>query len=280
MMEDKAKRVKTKLLLIEDNPGDVLLIQEMLAETGENLFALSVAGSLAKGLASLKQNHFDLVILDLSLTDSQDIDTFVQTHTHAPDIPIVVLTGGRNEVSAIQIMRAGAQDYLTKGEIDRKLLIRSIRYAIERHGLMVALENKRAKQRETDEIESFERIAGPTQTDMTAKLFGMGPLKEILPEVFAELVGQYSGLMENALEKRAYKVHHDVSEGLLDMGESLGVLKALPRDVVEIHVAALSEKQTRTTPQKFKAYAEEGRLMLVEVMGYLTAYYRRYAVGR
>ncbi len=271
---------KTSVLLIEDHPGDARLIQEMLQEAGDELFEITVVDRLSLGMACLAENRFDLVLLDLSLPDSQGLDTFIQAHTHAPNIPVVVLTGAHGKISAIQIMRAGAQDYLEKDEIDSKLLVRSIRYAIERQSLMYALENERQKQRERDEILFFKRLAGPTQTDVTAKFFGMGPLREILPEVFDELVQDYTLLMDQALEKWAYKVNHDVSEGLRNMGENLGVLKALPRDVVEIHTTALSKKQEQSTPQKFKAYAEEARFMLIEVMGYLTAYYRRYAIGR
>ena len=276
--KNKIQINKTKVLLIEDNPGDARLIQEMLREAGENLFEISVAGSLSQGLTCLTEDQFDLVLLDLSLPDSQGLDTFIQAHAHAPGIPMVVLTGVQDESFSIQTLRAGAQDYLAKGEIDAKLLVRSIRYAIERHGLMGALENERQKKREKDERQFFERLSGSSHTDMTAKIFGMGPLQEILPEMFDELVQQYSRLLDHALEKRAYKVDHDISEGLREMGENLGMLKALPRDVVEIYTTALLKRQGRSTPQKLKAYAEEGRFMLIELMGYLTAYYRRYAI--
>ncbi len=86
-------------------------------------------------------------------------------------------------------------------------------------------------------------------------------------------------LMDQALEKRLYKVEYNVSEALREMGEDLGVLKALPRDVVEIHTEALSKKQKEFSPQKFNAFLEEGRFMLIEVMGDLTTYYRRNSVG-
>lgn len=85
--------------------------------------------------------------------------------------------------------------------------------------------------------------------------------------------------MDQALEKRLYKVEYNVSEALREMGEDLGVLKALPRDVVEIHTEALSKKQKEFSPQKFNAFLEEGRFMLIEVMGDLTTYYRRNSVG-
>lgn len=278
-MTDQMRINPIQILLVEDNPGDARLIQVMLAETGGRLFELTHADRLSAGLTCLAEEGFDLVLLDLSLPDSQGLDTFVQVKPHAPDLPVVVLTGNVDEELPSQAMRAGAQDYLVKGEIDGNLLVRSIRYAIERQELMSALERERQKKREGDELYFIERLTGQSPTDRTAKLFGMGPLREILPEVFDEMVMRYGQLLDNALEKRAYKVDHNVSLELRTMGEDLGVLKALPRDVVELHTSALSKKNGETTPHKFKAYAEEGRFMLLEIMGYLTVYYRRYAIG-
>ena len=279
-MDSRVNNAKISVMLIEDNAGDARLIQEMLKEFEKDHFELTILNTLSQGVACLAENRFEFILLDLSLPDSQGLNTFLSVHSHAPDIPIVVLTGAEDEISAMQIMRAGAQDYLLKGEIDSRLLVRSIRYSMERQGLLSALENERQRQRGNDEVQFLSRLATPSQTEMTAKLFGMGPLREILPGVFDEMVQRYSLLMNQALEKRAYKVDFDISDGLRDMGENLGMLKALPRDVVEIHTSALSVKHKQSSPQRFKAYAEEGRFMLIEMMGYLTTYYRRYAVGR
>ncbi len=275
----RSDKYERRILLIEDNPGDARLIQEMLRETPGEGFELTHADCLATGLSCLDKAAFDLVLLDLTLPDSQGIDTFIKIHDHTLEIPVVVFTGAQNEITAIQTVRAGAQDYLVKGDIDAKLLVRSIRYAVERQGLLIALEQERQKQRKGEEIRFFQRLKGNPQTDLTAKLFGMGPLREILPQVFGQLVQRYAALMDQALGNRLYKVEYDVSEALREMGEELGVLKALPRDVVEMHTQALSRKQKEFSPQKFNAFLEEGRFMLIEVMGYLTTYYRRNSIG-
>jgi len=279
-MVSTSTNTKFKILLIEDNLGDARLIREMLAEDESDRFELTHADRLSAGLKLLADERFDVILLDLSLQDSQGLDTIVQTQPHAPGIPVIVLTGNTDDLISSLAMRAGAQDFLVKGEIDGKLLVRSIRYAIERQGLMSALESERQQKRESEEKHFYERLAGPRSTDMTAKLFGMGPLQESLPKVFDQLVQRYGRLMDNALEKRAYKVDHDVSEELRTMGEDLGVLKALPRDLVKLHTSALSKKHGESAPQKFKAYANEGHFMLLEIMGYLAAYYRRSAIGR
>jgi PAS domain S-box-containing protein len=121
-----------KVLLIEDNPGDARLIREFLAEVESNSFILECADRLSKGLELIAQKSIDLVLLDLSLPDSKGFDTFIRVHSLAPELPIVVLTGFDDEVTATRATREGAQDYLVKGHIDNNVLTRAMRYAIER----------------------------------------------------------------------------------------------------------------------------------------------------
>jgi PAS domain S-box-containing protein len=129
------------------------------------------------------------------------------------------------------------------------------------------------------EIRSLERLSAPRNTSVTAQAFGMVSLCQASPDIFNELVQRYADLMDLTLEQRAYKVEHDVSQGLRSMAEEIGFLKSRPRDVVEIHSTALKRKTNGATSQKAQAYVEEGRLMVLELMGYLTSYYRNYSMG-
>lgn len=128
-----------KALLIEDNPLDVRLIQEELQEETGGNFTLRVANSLAAGLVCLADGGIDVILLDLSLPDSLGLDTLLEVRSMAPEIPIVVLTGFDDKKLAIDAVKAGAQDYLVKGKIAGDLLVRSIRYAIERYRFQAAL---------------------------------------------------------------------------------------------------------------------------------------------
>jgi DNA-binding response OmpR family regulator len=127
-MTDKVIRI----LLVEDNPGDVVLIRKMLPESAHLSFKVSATEYLNQALDQLKINPYDMVILDLSLPDSQGMDTFTRLHGQFPDNPIVVVTGLMNEEIGTHAVRMGAQDYLVKGRFDQDLLIRALRYAIER----------------------------------------------------------------------------------------------------------------------------------------------------
>jgi PAS domain S-box-containing protein/putative nucleotidyltransferase with HDIG domain len=131
------------VLLIEDNPGDARLIQELLAEGGGNRFKLKCATHLSAGLERLANNDIGLVLLDLGLPDSQGFDTFAKTYAQAPRVPIIVLSGLTDEQLAIKTVQEGAQDYLVKGHVDSHALVRTIRYAIERKQAQIALRRER-----------------------------------------------------------------------------------------------------------------------------------------
>ena len=123
---------KSKVLLIEDDPEYAYLMREMLANVRGALFDLEVVDLLSSGLERLSTGRIDVVLLDLMLPDSQGFDTFARAHAQAPQMPIVVLTSLNDEAVAVRAVREGAQDYLLKGQVDGNLLVRAMRYAIER----------------------------------------------------------------------------------------------------------------------------------------------------
>src|SRR5690348_3379803 len=130
------------VLLIEDNPGDVRLIREMIGEDAEAPFVVQVADRLAAGLEHLSTSETALVILDLSLPDSFGFETFAKVYAHSPAVPIIVLTGNDDDALALSAVKHGAQDYLVKNRLDRELLVRSMRYSIERKRYQVELEHQ------------------------------------------------------------------------------------------------------------------------------------------
>ncbi|MBZ5702560.1 MAG: response regulator [Acidobacteriia bacterium] len=121
-----------QLLLIEDNAGDARLICELLKHAGAGQFAVCRADRLSAGLQELSAKSFDAVILDLNLPDSQGLSTFSRLHAELPHLPIVILTGLEDTEAALQAVGAGAQDYLTKGDLTGSALARVVRYGIER----------------------------------------------------------------------------------------------------------------------------------------------------
>ncbi len=134
---DSAGAAPTNILLIEDSPSDAQLIRLLLR--GDPQYSVTTATQIARGIAYLAQSRFGLILLDLTLPDGEWIEALRRVHNAARDVPIVVLDEHHDEARAIQALREGAQDYLAKGQIDRSLLLRVLRYACERHSLMAAL---------------------------------------------------------------------------------------------------------------------------------------------
>ncbi len=121
-----------RVLLIEDNPGDVRLVEHYLQQHSNHDFVIEHVDRLQAGLDRLRSNEIDVVLLDMSLPDSDSVTTFARVYRTAPHIPIIVLTGVNDEETASRAVREGAQDFLIKKQVDGDLLNRSIRYAIER----------------------------------------------------------------------------------------------------------------------------------------------------
>ena len=122
--------VPIHLLLVEDNPGDARLVQEMLRDQPH--FKMETVVCLAACMARLESRGIDLVLLDLGLGDSQGLDTLTSVARAFPSLPIVSLTGLDDEALAVRTVQAGGQDYLTKNTVTSEILRRTVRHAIER----------------------------------------------------------------------------------------------------------------------------------------------------
>ncbi|OGP84224.1 MAG: hypothetical protein A2Z08_01320 [Deltaproteobacteria bacterium RBG_16_54_11] len=181
-MEDRL----IKVLLIEDNPGDIRFIQEVLGEADGARFELEHVDRLAAGLVRLAANDVGVVLLDLGLPDSQGFATFAKAYAQAPRVPIVVMSGFADEDLAIKTVQEGAQDYLVKGQINSDLLVRTIRSAIER---------KRAEETVRAQALIFENIHDSiVMTDLEGNIIRWNPAAERMfgyykDEVFRKTLG-------------------------------------------------------------------------------------------
>jgi len=127
------------VLLIEDDPTDARLIERLVEGIETPRLHLKWVDTLTAGLEYLSQHTVDAVLLDLNLPDSRGLGALETLLAHAPNVPVIVVAGLADEHLALQAIREGAQDYLIKGEIDASLLVRALRYAMERHRLVKTL---------------------------------------------------------------------------------------------------------------------------------------------
>ncbi len=157
-MEKEKTAYSLKVLLVEDNKSDVMLIQEIIYEAARDSacnvkYEVIRKEFLRDAIAYLAENKVDVILLDLSLPDSKSQDTVRSMLEREKNTPVIVLTGLDDETTTIQALQNGAQDYLNKSQIDSILLVRSIKYAIERFN------NVREKERLIRELqEALENI--------------------------------------------------------------------------------------------------------------------------
>ena len=141
------KKLIRMILLVEDNPGDARLLREMVNEQSESNTEFTHVQTMAEAEKYLKEWKFDIILLDLGLPDAAGLEAVRKAHIAAPHTPLVVLTGLDDETLAGKALQEGAQDYLIKGQIEARGLIRALRYAVERKTMEEALfvEKERAQ---------------------------------------------------------------------------------------------------------------------------------------
>jgi signal transduction histidine kinase/DNA-binding NarL/FixJ family response regulator len=139
------------LLLLEDNEADACFLIEILEDAENPPWQINHAKRLSKALEHLSQTQFDVALLDLSLPDSKGLETLTRIQSVAPNLPIVVLTGLDNREISLQAVAQGAQDYLVKGQITAEVLIRAIRYAIERGRILRQLQAEVSERQRSEQ---------------------------------------------------------------------------------------------------------------------------------
>lgn len=135
-----------QVLLVEDNAGDVRLLREMFSKERPDSFELTHLLRMSDAETHLAKGGVDIVLLDMGLPDGHGLDTVRRAHAVAPGVPMIVLTGLDDEALAAEAMKAGAQDYLIKGQIENRALPRALRHAIERFRLQTETDLLRTHQ--------------------------------------------------------------------------------------------------------------------------------------
>ncbi len=252
-----------QVLLVEDNPVDARFVTGLLKSPAEELRCRQ-ATRLAEALLLLETTRFDVVLLDLNLGDSTGFETFEAIHHAAPSAAILVLSGSDDEELAVRTVRDGAQDYLVKGSFDRRLLLRSIRYAYERNRTEEALRHSEGTVRAIFEssldgiIIVNERGVCLEANSAAATLFGVSRQdlggNNIRKFTEADFDKEWTQFRTMGSERGQFWVHReDGSRRLVDCCFSAGILPGqhlcVLRDITEQHSL---EEQLRQS-QKMEA---------------------------
>jgi len=233
------------LLLVEDNAGDARLIRDALTTADSAQFTCVQVERLSDALARLAEEQFAVILLDLSLPDSQGFDTIKQVQASAPQVPIVVLTGLNDEELAIKAVQEGAQDYLVKG-VEPLMLIRALRYAIERQRLRQELRASEERYRNlfenaSDAILSFTPVGNITDVNHGLEVMLGWARDELIEQHYRKILTPASAVVMEARVRQA--LAGEPSPALRDIVELEAVRKDDSIVPIEIRDNILSDPQ-------------------------------------
>ena len=266
------------LLIIDDDETDRESIVRLLNKSDSNIKCFEV--SEYKNSSQIIANEsIDCILLDYKLS-GVEADTILsdlkKTKHGLTPIPVIILTGMKDEKLGLKIIQSGAQDCLMKGLFDSTLLLRSIRYSIERHRLSSELETLRQEQYrrlESSLQQQAKLMSWDTQTTVSTDMVGLGALSKRYPLVFEDLIKQYDKLLEEYISAMVYRESPSRSS-IRSLANMIGDYGCGPRDVMDIHVKVIRSKSIGEHIKKAHAYSYEGRLLALEIMGNLVDYYR------
>ena len=289
---DRLRRTETmtsneatiRTLLIEDNAGDVALVRTYLDDADGGPYETYDVDTLERALGHDPSVAVDAVLLDLNLPDCTGLRTFESVHEAMGDVPIIVLSGVDDLAVARQAVQGGAQDYLLKDQLTAELLARSIHYSIERFRILRELQSAKEREeaerlrleRELERLETF--IRQPT-SPASAEALGLKPLAEAHPAQFDQLIEAYLHFIFESMERQVVEHKSEqVRDSARRIAESLGTLRSGPRDVLDLHMAALRREEADGNLVRRAAFYHEGRFAVLEVMSHLVSYYRHASV--
>lgn len=262
----------TVLLVRSDDGAESALIGPLrgIADGG---LEVKAATNLDDALAILAEGETDIIVAEGSGDgDGHLLERVKVLRRQATRTPIVVIASVRDENFLEEMRRAGIQHVLQRQEALQPLVLSVVRGA---------LREARADAVSADEeIGRLGALSGPAPSPVTGRSFGMQSLRDKTPEEFESLLNAYDTLLDMLLERQARRLVDDYEARLLRFAERLGMINAGPRDVVAIHKAAIAAKIAREPAMKTKAYCEEGRLLILQVMGHLASFYRSLSWGK
>jgi CheY-like chemotaxis protein len=265
-------RDKPTILVTDDDANTVYAFKRILEDEGYEVLS---AYSGNECLRVTRDARPDLILLDIVLPDVSGVEVCrrIKADPALSRIFVIHVSGHEATFDPAFSLVSGADGYLTK-PIQLTKMLTLTRAALRLRDAETSLGDQQRR-----EMTMLDQLSSSSRPQVAAQMFGAMSLSKALPDIFKEMVAEYGQLLDLALEQRLYKVEHNISEGLYELVERLGFLKAGPRDVIDLHSAALKERLDKAGLSKTQAYVEEGRMAALELMGHLVSYYRTFYIG-
>ncbi len=267
-MDDRTLSV----LVVDDESVSRQMVRRLLDRTTVKV-EIEEAETAAEAVKILSDKKFDIALLDYRMPDGdalsvlKSLKEYGRLHT-----PIIVMTSHAQEEAANKAVQEGAQDYLSKDQITADNLERAIRYSMQRHHLTHELLWSRERESREKDLRLLQNSV--TEFDTTPNAV------KNLPESFERFVRTYEKLLVQSLDEAGFQTAQEVPDLTRGLAHDLGDLHAGPKDVIDIHTAALKRAVERASKHRELAITEEARILLVQLMGFLVLHYRNAQTDR
>jgi DNA-binding response OmpR family regulator len=280
---DDPTELTVTVLHVSADPAVRDRVRDALDQAGIRVTTAATGGEALR----LAAEPPDLVVVDPRLPDGDGFEVCRRLRDHPATAGVPVLQLGLQDTEhEAPTLHDEAGGVLTQPVQPRQLAAavrRLVRLSRAERALAKAEHTARASAERAAHLERelhrLEPLAGLATSTATAQAYGDRALRESHPDRFGDAVDRFEHLLDLALDRREFQTSHPVSEGLRALSDRLGLLRAGPRDVVEVYSTALRRRITAAHPQRGRAYVEEGRLLVLELMGDLVTYYRVRALG-
>lgn len=266
------------ILNVNDDEANRFAVSRMLSREG---FRVEEANDGEAALRLVSEGRHDLVVLDVDLPDVNGFEVCrrMKADPTTASIPVLHISARyvRDEDRSLGLI-SGADGYLIQ-PVEPLVLVASIRGLLR---MRRAEDAAREGARRIEQLEHELRVLGrriaaaPTAGSQDARI---RPLREGHPEEYANLTAQCGQFLDLAIQQQKYRVEHDLSTELRKVGDRLGSLGAGPRDVIDLYGDALKARSAGVVAARARAYLDEGRLLVLELMGHLVSYYRDHSSG-
>lgn len=276
---------KANILIVDDRPANLTAMQSVLDPLGQ---ALITALSGEAALKLLLDHDVAVILLDVDMPGMDGYETarMIRERERSRHTPIIFLTAyDRDPRKVLKGYEMGAVDFIFKPvEVDEivrykvSVFVELYRARRREHELELEREQRRVRELQA-ELDHYHGMGAAPLLPVGQALYGSTPLRKASASTFDELAQRYGRVLEQALESQALRVDHDIAAQLRQLAESLGFFRAGPRDVVELHTQVLAAKTRQAPSPKAQALVGEGRFLVLELMGDLVSFYRKYYSG-
>jgi CheY-like chemotaxis protein len=273
-----------KILVVQGSAAAAPLPVPPLGEGGLPPGVVERVVAPTEALDRVDGDAVDLVILDIGSRGVDDLANIGEIRQRAPSVPIIVVTDASDDAVALSALRAGAQDCLARREMEenRPLLARAVRFAIERTNYLNDRERIHHEAMREHDVQALLKIFGGPKLPVTERSLGQTSLRERHAADFRRLVQDYEHILDDMVSPAPGTGGEETIMALNVIADRLGLLGAGPRDVVELHKAALAphiESRDSHTARRALNYIEEGKLLVLRLMGQLVSFYRSQSWG-